>query len=235
MYRLAGNAHSFLVQFRNRGEPAIPDQGSVTYTLRGHDGALLAGHAAVPVETGALAVETVITVPADQNLIAGSLERRSITVNWTFKSAPKETRLSYWLHAWLNFSTTPADVRKYIGANESELPDDDIDLVEAYIEVAKMVTVEALVSKLQTDPLQAENALLAYAVLSVIPSLKSRMAQEQADGVLSFTRPDLRNFDELRVEARSMLDNFVLNTAGQSLGDTPLLAFGTRPDVITGT
>lgn len=236
MYKLAGKDVTIWVSFQVNGDPAIPDVGSVTYTLRDHLGVEMTGQTDVPVTTDATTTGVSITLPASANTITQSLERRTLVVNWTKGGAPQVIRIPYWLHNWLNHSVTPDQVRSFIGINRDELPDEEIDLVRAYFKVEDLLTKTVLENALSGDPREtqlAEDAILAQAVLDLSPSLKARTAQRLTDGTIGFDRPKIDDFDLVMSRAREMLEAAISELTGSST-DTPIVIFGVRPDAITG-
>lgn len=214
---IAGDVVKLLVSLVVGGQPSIPDQGSVKYTLRDHSGAAIEGMVEIPVETGPAAFQFTIEIPAEHNTLAPGkrFERRLVHLTYTQSGVARGQRLQYRLIPFLNYSVTPNEVRSFLGVNASELPDEDINLLDAYFAVEAQVGQNALEDYLSsgtTSELAANTMIRMRAVLDLIPSLKQRIAQQESSGQKAFTRPAIRDFDALRQEAekryQSALDSF---------------------------
>ncbi len=169
----------------------IPDVGSVTYSL--YDGAgipLLALEALTP-EAEATGVS--IKIPAVSNVVAPErdFERRIVLVHWTAGGRSYSARQGYRVIDLPLYGTTPDDVRAYLGINEDELRDEEVDLFSAYVALSGVVTKDKLDAALAAGTLaelNANRAVMLTAVVSLFPSLRYRIAQSKTDGTLKFER-----------------------------------------------
>jgi hypothetical protein len=203
----AGEAIQVAVPFERDGEPFVPDANSVTWTLRGQDGAPITGY----VNTAIAVTNTMVMVPiaAPANVISGSLqfEKRTLVVRCMVGGQPFETREIYRLTPWLNFTATPADVRTFCGVAGADLTDREIDLVSAYFGVANLTTaplLEAALASGQINEQIANRAIVAYAVIAALPGLRLKVLKRESDGNRTFERFAV-DFDKLLEEAREVL------------------------------
>jgi len=217
--------------FIHDGEPFIPDVGSVKYTVLDHAGAPIAGLADVAVTTDVTTFQIGFTIPAVNNTVAAGkrFERRTVLIQYLRAGAANRTVKAYRLVPILNHSVEPQHVRSFIGLQQKELPDAEIDLLAAYLYVEKDFTsasLDALLASGTTQELAANECIKLRAVLAVLPSVKQRMAQKETNGVIGFERPTVVNFDDVerianeryaaaRVEALNLTDtvvSFILTT-----------------------
>jgi len=203
---IAGEDIRFPVSFMVGGQPALPDEGTVTYSLRDHEGNPIAALTDVPVVTTPTTHYVELDIPGEHNTLTPGkrFERRIVFVKFKSNGISRGIRDTYRLIPFLNHSVTPAQVRSFLGVNDTELPDEDIDLTEAYFAVEDQLGSDTLSNHLvsgTTQELAANMMIRMRAVLNIIPSLKQRVAQEESSGQKSFLRPVIRDFDALRVEA----------------------------------
>lgn len=231
----AGTDITLRVEFLLAGQPIVPDTGTATYTLYGQDGAAITGHI-----DQALTVTTyyaMVELPSSVNAIATSFEKRTVVVNYEKAGSVYSFRVSYQLVPFLNITVIPRDVRKFLGVNESELPDDDIDLNRAYFAIRSEVGSTVLSTALSSGELaetRANEAVLYWAVLDILPSVQLRIAQQQADGPISFQRVAVRDFSKLETEARARLATALATVTGRATGAYPLMITTNDADPITG-
>lgn len=224
------------VPLRQHGEPLIPDAGSVRLTVRGNGGAVLVNRE--PVTMATASTEASVIVPAVANEIGlNRFQNRTVIVEWTKTGRPMNAKLSYRLTTWLNTTVTADDVRGYIGVDSGELPDDVIDITDAYLDVEQEATETVLTAALAGgDSLQrqANRMILARAVLKQLPGLPLRLSQSESNGVFSATRPKV---DLGLLEMRALADyGEALGLVVTTLSSDPtlFLVVPISPDPITG-
>lgn len=226
---------SIPVSFAQDGRPHVPDEDSATYTLLDASATPVLGHIDQSVVVSVN--KATISLPAAVNEITTTFSKRTVVISYTVAGNPYEMRVVYRLMPSLNFTITPSDVRSYLGVNEGELRNDDVDLVRAYIAIQEEVGVTSLVDALSSGEIaeiRANEAILYWAALDLIPSLKLRVAQSEKDGPLSFTRPALKNFDELEQTTRARLTAALDSVTGRAETSSPLLITTNDADPITG-
>jgi tellurite resistance protein len=193
--------------FAKNGDPIIPDVGTVTYSVLDHTLSPIAGLVDVELTTGPTTYKTTITIPASANSIGTGkrFERRTVVLSYEVQGAAETLRVSYRVTPELNHAVTPAQIRGFLGVNEHELVDADIDLSASYFSVEGLIGATTLATALvsgTTDELAANELIRMHAAMAVIPSLKQRLAQQEQNGVKMFARANISNFEELRKEAQ---------------------------------
>ena len=169
----------------------IPDVGSVSYAL--YDGAgfqLIVQEGLAP---EAEATGASISIAPIHNILGTdrAFERRIVVVNWTAEGRSFSRRLGYRVVELPLHSVTPEHVRAYLGINEDELRDDEVDLFSAYLTLQTAVgrdRFEAALSAGTMLELRAERAIVLTAASQLFPSLRFRIAQMKGDGTLKFER-----------------------------------------------
>lgn len=222
-------------QFLQGTTPVLPDTNTAVYTLYGQDGLPVAGHVGEDVTVSTYF--GTIELPSAVNEIETSFGKRTVVVTYEKSGAVYTIRISYRLVPFLNITVMPRDVRNFLGVNDSELPDDDIDLNRSYFAVREEVGSAVLATALASGELaetRANEAILYWAALDLLPSLQLRIAQQQADGPISFHRVSVRDFSKLETEARARLATALSTVSGRSETDYPLMITTNGADPITG-
>lgn len=233
---IAGDAVSLAVPLQRGGEPFLPDGGVFSWTIRGQDGTLLseAGEVINVNETNAF-----ILISDDSNQLSNGrqLEKRSVMIDCTINSVPYTFRVNYQLSVWLNFTVTCDDVRAFIGAGGGEVPDSDISLIGSFYDCAGFIGSTALTSALSAgdeQERQANRAIVAQAVLLLLPSLQARLSSSESDGNMQLQRSKL-DFSDLEDRASDQLTR-AINIISARLIITPTLVVFTAPtDPVTGS
>lgn len=234
---LAGAPAALTIPFIIGTQPVAPDPGSVTYTLRDQTNTPMVGWTDVPYSGTGYEMKVLISSQAHRISGARRFERRTLVV--TFKTGGEEMQITrtYRVIPEQLHDTTAADVRAFIGIEEHELPDDDIDLLAALLVVEKELTPavlnRALVSG-TTDELAANTLIKMRAVLDVLPSAKQRMAQSETNGVKQFSRVDLKELDKLKFEAERRYQDAFDELVIVNETNVSIFLVATGADVITG-
>ncbi|KQS84259.1 hypothetical protein [Rhizobium sp. Leaf383] len=235
----AGAPTALTIPFLIGTQPVPPDVGSVKYTLKDQLGAPMVGLTDIPylVAPGIFQIQILVPSSAHQITPGRRFERRTVVVD--YKAGGEEVQLirTYRIVPEPLHTVRPADVRSFIGIEEHEMPDEDIDVLSAYLVVEKEVGADVLTQALSsgtTDELAGNMLIRMRAVLDVLPSAKQRMAQSEQNGVKQFSRVDLKELDKLKDEAerryREAIDTLVITT------ETAVTFFltTTNTDAITG-
>lgn len=221
----------FAVPLVQGGEPFVPDGGQVYWSLRGQDGSVLVAPTLI---TGIVDTQAVLTVLAANNTVAGDLtfEKRTITVTGALLGVPFSIRVFYRLQAWINMSCSTDEVRAFMGIDVDELPDDDIDLATAYLDVAGVVTqlvLDAALGSGGVTEISANRAIVARAVVNVIPSVQARMLKSESDGTRDIDRFKV-DFAQLLQDAKDRLGKNI-NDMVPTTNRIPYVASGTSSNV----
>lgn len=236
---LSGTAALVNIEFIQDGEAFVPDVGSVEYTVIDHSGAAIVGLQNIPVATTVDTWKVGILIGALYNSVDPSkkFERRTIVVTYTVDGVYGRTSKQYRIIPFLNHSVTPNDVRAFIGVQEKELPDSDIDLLRAYLYVEEAISptdIGPVLASGTVQELAANRAITAQAVIDVLPSLRQRIAQEETNGITGFKRLTIKDFAEVEMAALNALNDAILEVLNPVVEDMTLILTTTDADPITG-
>lgn len=203
---LSGKDVNLTFRYGNDQTPVIPTQTTVSYTVLDHSGDSISGLEDVPVTTGPADFQSTITIPAVNNTIdlLKDFERRTVLIEFESNGKSFTQTESYRLLSLPKYTATPADVRSFLGVNEEELPDEDVDMYAAYLLAAEDFTPVVLDAALQSGTINevyANDCIAMQAVFSVIQSLKNRVAQSEKNGIMGFDRPTIKDFSDLLAAA----------------------------------
>ena len=230
----AGGTASLLVDCLGPAGSMLPDAGSVVVLAFDSTGSVLPAPPFVIQGTSVL-----VTLPATlHNIGSKQLDNRILLVSWRKDGAGYSSRRTYRVASILPVASTEADVRSALGVDESELHDDEIDLLAAYLTIQSEVGAATLTTALSSGSLatiQAERAIVAEAALAVLPSLRLRLTQVVVNGALREERfkgtPD---FDKIALTLRAQRAAGITGVQGGE-STLPTFAVLTSPtDAITG-
>jgi len=214
--------------------------GAVVYSLLGNDGLPVTGYNAISVTPAVGAVSLLIVIPGTVNTVATPLfETRTLTWSYTTANGVVSDRVRYRVERDIIFPVTADGVRNKLGVDPHEIPDQDIDLLSAYAELAAMFEEDAFLpyqSSGDRNSLLIANAIEAMAGLSLIPSLQLAVARKESSGTNTYERFAGADWEALRSSLISYLSP--LNDLLVPLVDLTdyRIVFTTvvRPDIITG-
>ena len=240
-WRITDKDAVIAIEFMRDGEFAIPDVGSVTLTLRGNDGAVLPGFDELPVIDNGTSTQTV-TIPQAQNQIAvgAKLETRYGAISYSVDAVPHNYGFVYRLTPFLPLQQTVGGVRAFIGADSAELPDSDIDLMEAYFALEALLGVkftEALTATSRAS-LIANRMLGLKAAITTLPSMQTRLRKSQTSHNEQIQKFVI-NFEQLKADLeKDLLDATTeltdLIDGPTTTAVTPIFQLSQPIDVITG-
>lgn len=235
---IGGTPAAITIPFMAGNQPVVPDVGSVTYTIRDQLGTPMTGLTDIAYVTTSTSFQMQILVPSSAHQIdsARRFERRGVIVKFRVGGAEVQMSRGYRVVPEVAHTVTPNQVRAFIGIEEHELPDDDIDVMAAFLAVEKIVgapLATALTSG-TTDELAANTMICMRAVIDVLPSAKQRMAQSEKNGVKEFSRVDLKELDKLRVDAERRYQEALDTLVTPAATSLSLLLVTANTDAITG-
>ena len=234
-YRIAGEPQIFTFDLTMNGDFVVPDVGTVTYTLRAANGTPLVS--ASPIITTDTQTQVQVPLVASLNTKVGVIEKRSLQLDYQVDGHPQRAVQHYWLIDWPLYSATPADVRAYIGINDAELRDDDIDLNAAYLALKRDLGALDLDAAFQTGDslaLVANNAVVYQAVLTMLPGLQFRVAQKEQDDTQAYTRLKELDFEALRRSTVARLSEAKREILGEQILGPTLFVVANVDDPIVG-
>jgi hypothetical protein len=229
------------VEFIVDGEFATPDASSTSYTVYMNDGSAHGTIANVPLSVAAGATGAnvrLVTTDIITKDAAKKSERRLLSVAFKVGGRQYTAELPFVLVDAHNLSISPADVRSYLGVNEVQLPDRDIDLVEAYWATEDVVGASNLATALSAGTRVtswANKAVLYAAALHVIPSLRLRLFKEETQETATLIR-DKVDWQKLTKDTSELFSQAVKNAVPAAVTSvTPnLLLVTTETDPVTG-
>ena len=226
-------------RFVRSGEPFVPDTGTVKYTVSDHDAVPISGLVNVPVTTNNSTFQITFVVTAINNAISLSkdFERRFVSVSYERDGQAYTDEFQYRLRPATKYSVSAQDVRSFIGLQDKELEDFEIDLFNSYL-IAKRdlgtISIDTLLSSGTIQELAANGMIKAQAVLSVLPSVKQRMAQEETNGVTGFKRVQIKDLLDVELAARNLYANALTELVIPVDAALTLVLTTTDADPITG-
>lgn len=238
-YVMAGEEYVYAVDFMVDGEFVVPDEDSVSYTIRDAAGTPLAGHTNVPLILDGQSDRGFIEIPASVNEKTAEREPRHVHVMFAVNGKPRTHAGSYILIDFLNHYVTESDVRGWLGVTPSELPDSDIDLVKAYYAVKNdnslaNIDLTATLARGDQTAFAANEAIRMQAALQVLPSLENRIAQVEKADMLTFQRMNKLDINALRRRTAAHYAQAVQSVLGGT-PISPILFTVTSPvDPVTG-
>lgn len=226
-----GEELNYPLPFRVDGALVPPDPGTAVCSIYGHDGMLLQ-------QTNPTGTHQVILGGLNEITPPREFEKRTVIVSFQYFGVAHRVRSAYRITPSILYSATPEDVRQFIGVTDDELPDAAIDLFHAYTQLRGQLTVAVLNPALVSGTLlelNANEALVMLAVLSVIPSLQQRVKQSEADGLYQFKRQTLKDYTALEAAARARLGVLIGDIdPNLDTGNVALIQVISGQDIITG-
>lgn len=229
-WHFSGQDVSVNINFLVNDEFVLPT--SATYTVRKADGTVL--------DSGAITVtsssEALVVTAANNALgVGNTFEYRFVSVVFIYNNETYDMTLSYGLMDFVPLTATPKDVRRELGLDDSELPNDEIDINQAYLTLAAIHSTSFTDAFTANDitMLSANRAVAIQAAIDVAESLPLRafaMMRSEAAQVERFAGID---FSALVNQLKVKLANELEVTKNTSLTEPLLFELSTPTDVIT--
>lgn len=243
-WRLAGQPQTVVMQFVVDGQPVIPDAGSITFTAWDNAGEIIRQSPwtqpdeAVPTQIEIVLETDLGNIPADSQF-----ESRYVRADFKSDSKPYFVKTSYRLYRMIPMTVEPQVVRGIIGADYEELPDQSIDLVEAYFNLSMAFgtgVLRAALTRPDKIALVANEAIALQAAVTVLPSLPSRILKADKIDNAGFTRFGV-DFEKLEADLKGKLIEATNAIILDATGTLPVAAtvnlfqVSSQTDRITGT
>src|SRR5687768_15067284 len=119
-WRTEGRDNTFHIPILLDGEFAVPDPGSIKLTLRGNDGAIVAGYDQLAQPDTGMSSVSVVTPAAVNGIGASSFETRYIIIDYAVDGKPCVAQKSYRLSVFLPTHVTAGVVRTFLGMDIEE-------------------------------------------------------------------------------------------------------------------
>lgn len=250
-YAFKDEDYTHTVDFTVGGNFIYPDYGIYSYKVRDINGTIilsednvsLPGKAEEATDGDVIPVDrAIITVPAEYNILSESelFNSRVIEVNFLYEGKAYTIRSSYRIINYCFFTASTKDVRDYYGFNEGELPDEDIDLTEVYLELVQKFgdTFVGCLKSTGVGNFRANRLMVLKGVVKVFPSVKLRVNQEENDGSSKFLRYlNKIDWDKFLQKALDEIEDLENNLTGEdtiNYADYTPLYLGSVVDAITG-
>lgn len=237
--------------FKVNGDFVVPDDNTYEYKIRDTSGNILYSNTYSPklIEDDEDDTEETLSpdsgsfvVPAEYNSLGeGNLfDTRIVEIGFAVKGKYQLIKDSYRITDFYYFSATPKDVRDYYGLNSGELPDEDIDLVEIYLQLVQKhgdIFTNALKTAGVAN-IRANRLIVLKSVVQNFSSVRLRVNQEENDGSSKFIRYlNKIDWDALLARAQAELEELENNLTGEeniSYTDYVPFMLGAVTDAITG-
>jgi hypothetical protein len=193
----AGKKFRHLIQFTS-GQPT----SDLTYTLYNQDGDVVLTETA-PIIDGQLSY--IIEIPAGSNTLSKPLFEQ-MTLEWEYDTATEAITdsITYTLHLPIGFPVSKTGVRDLLGVDSEELPDDEINLFEGFLQFRELVGEDADLAAYQDagdfDSFRITKAIEAATALMVFPTLQVRLPKRYDSGTSSYERWNNINWEALQTD-----------------------------------
>lgn len=230
----AGEAATLAIDYTVDGQFVVPD--SAAFQVRDPSGALLLS-GSMPAATTSEPLE----IPAPQNVLGdgNSFETRFVLIQFLHDGHAFEHRLSYRIAPFLPFTGTPGQVRAELGLDPAELPDEDIDLPSAYLELVANAEAAFTAAFLASSVrgLAANQAVVLQAAVNVVHTLEMRAAATMRSEDHLFSRFTGIDFAALAARLQNRLAKLISTASGETVSLTTggaLFTLSTPTDAVTG-
>jgi len=234
MWFTANEDVTLTIEFKVNGDYVIPTEA--TATVRDAEGAPISGLEDISLAVGS--TNAPLVIPAVHNMVTpgNSFETRFVTVGFVHNTRHWRISKSYRISPLLLMTTGPDDVRRELGLDGSELPDEDIDLTSAYLRLEDelgSIFTEALKSG-NSKAISANRAISLRAALDIVDSLPFRVAVKMKAEDSSIDR--MKEFDVAMIRLRLGQRLSEMTDHLENFTDTGRTSFvvGTPTDAITG-
>lgn len=194
---LSGQDLSIEVLFEQDLDPVVPDVASVTYDLYDNGGSKIA--TAVAVTTTTATTSVAIPIVGGLNTKAGGLafEMRKLVVNWLLNGASNSTEISYRLISSTPMAVSAQSARSLVGMSKDELPDDDLDMYGAYVEVQADIGAGVVATALSAGDkttLAVNRMIAVRSLINVLGSIQMRALVQDKSNTAQVSRFDNVDF-----------------------------------------
>ena len=232
--QLENTPFSYLVEF-DTGTP----QGVFSYSLLDDDGNPVAGIQNVTINPDPGAVSVLIQIPVQANTLTKPLfEGRTIAWNYVTALGVVNGSYAYTIQKRVPFPTTNEGVRIKLGIDVSEMPDNRIDLLGAYVtfkDTFANTDVDSYALAGDSMALKITNAIEALAALKLLPSLQISLAKRLTSGTNEYERFSKIDWELMRADLEQLVyDTTVLIDPELVYEGTTVFALTVRTDPYTG-
>jgi hypothetical protein len=225
---------SYLVEF-DTGTPL----GAFSYSLYDEDGNIVTGMLNLQVTPASGAVSILIQIPAAANVLTKPLFEGRL-ISWSYATALGAVNGSYeyTIRKRVPFPVTTDGVRTKLGIDITEMPDDRIDLLMAYVSFTEQFAggLAAYETSGDATALKITQAIEALAALSLIDSLQLSLAKRLTSGTNEYERFSKIDWEALRARLSQLVyDTSILVDPTLVYSAPVIFALAVRTDPYTGS
>lgn len=218
---------------------AVPDTDSVAYTLYANDGTM---QTTGTVSTGPSDTQTTITFDGSNTIKdSGKLfEMRTLEVRWTVDDAFFTKTIPFRIQDYIPYTVDFNSVRSLLGLARNELPDTDIDIFAAYVDLSDEFGSAALTTALTSggkSSIAANRAIAAQCLINVLGSIEIRTLQQDKSNTAQQSRFAKIDFDVVRAWLQKLVDDaeaIIVGVADSSYSGVTLITTLPTIDPMTG-
>lgn len=234
---VAGTDLAVEIVFALGDDLVVPDVGTVYYTVLNNAGVGISGLINQPVSTTTEQSSVSIAIPQAANAKSLTYENRTVSVKYQLSGQTHFITSVYRLIDLIPMTADAAGCRSLIGLADNELADVDLDVPMAYYltadDVGKAALDAALIAGNKTT-YAANRAIVARALIEVLPSLVLRANASEKSQTASAARLPNINFDKLAGWLTSIYSTAVTTLSGATVDPLSLMGLSTPIDTITG-
>jgi hypothetical protein len=224
---------SYLVEF-DTGSPL----GVFSYSLYDDDNNPVAGINNVEITPVPGAVSVLIQIPIQANTLTKPLfEGRTISWFYTTQLGAVNGSYAYTIRRKVPFPATTEGVRTKLGIDNTEMPDDRIDLLTSYVEFDSAFAGGLGPYTMSGDimALKITNAIEAIAALKLLPSLQLSLAKRLTSGTNEYERFAKIDWEIIKANLEQIVyDVTVLIDPVQVFSAGSIFELSIRTDPFTG-
>ena len=241
-YVIHGQEAIIVVDLIRSGEYYPPDDLKYSYKITNNQGVILQKEEDIFIAEDAKFKDRIYIVPSAETNTKDNqsvFEDRYINIYFYSSGYPKVFKKNYKLIDNYFYTACPEDVREVYGVNESELSDEQIDLLPTYIELTSKYG-ETLKNKFlsgDNESIKANRVLVLVKAYQMFNSLRFRVAESDKSGTNTFLR-NVKSIDwqqlkqDIKDEYNALLEE-LLPEQFIDTGYDPAI-FGSRNDPIVG-
>lgn len=226
-----GKSMPILLEYVVDGEFVIPS--AAWATLYGNDGAELLSAPLAPAST-----QETFEIGAQYATILDGLdfENRFLWVTFTSGGSSHDLNISYQVVPFLPMTATAATVRASLGLDMLELPDDAVDVYDAYLQLRSEygASITTALTSGTAQAFAANRAISIKAALLIVNSIEFRAAVEVKAEDSSFKRQGDFSVDALRIRLGNQLGRELDIILGETTDSQTSFILTNPTDVITG-
>jgi hypothetical protein len=223
-----GEPFARLVEF-STGAPT----GALVYSLT-DDAGTVVDSGSITINAGD--VSNLIVIDGAHNTISGLFAGRTLAWHYTTATGLVTDRTTYRVDSVIPFPVSCDGSRDKLGVDNTELPDDLLDMLLAYSDISQLLDPTQAPAGSRTA-LLVTHAIEAQAVLRCLPILQVTLASRESSGTNSFQRYDTIDWNNLESYLYAYIaraQNEIAPTNDPTVGKFLFQAIPPAIDAVTG-